>query len=248
MAIRVAYGKRENIQTAIFNGKIPKDCIIITKDDVESELLFYDADGVLRSVAERTRFLTYEDAVNWVKTYPSVGLVFTVYDGTEWKPYIVQNDNTLKPFNEDEDLSQISAIKTMSDEFSLINNHLSIQHIAIEKIVGLPEALAKKVDAIEGKGLSTHDLTDELLRQLQNSQANSIEVIRIAGKVLPIGDDKSVTIPLADDENCGVVKGSNEENCIGVSDDGTMSVNSLNVSKLVQTLGEELILCGGIAV
>ena len=45
----------------------------------------------------------------------------------------------------------------------------------------------------------------------------------------------------------GIVKSSTAENGVAVAEDGTMSVNSVNVNKLVQTAGEEFILCGGTA-
>ena len=44
---RIAYGKKTSVQTAIDNGVIPTDTIIITKGDMDSEMLFYDADGNL---------------------------------------------------------------------------------------------------------------------------------------------------------------------------------------------------------
>lgn len=43
----------------------------------------------------------------------------------------------------------------------------------------------------------------------------------------------------------GVVKGTDAENGIAVADDGTMSVNSVNVNKLVQTEGDSIVLDGG---
>lgn len=43
----------------------------------------------------------------------------------------------------------------------------------------------------------------------------------------------------------GLVKSSTEENKIKVLGDGTMEVNSLNVNKLIQTEGEELVLFSG---
>lgn len=55
MGIRVAYGKKENIQTAILNGAIPKDCIIFTSDNEETtEIFFYDAYGLLKSATTET--------------------------------------------------------------------------------------------------------------------------------------------------------------------------------------------------
>ena len=58
-----------------------------------------------------------------------------------------------------------------------------------------------------------------------------------------------VTIPLATATVLGLVKGSSstEENKVAIEADGTMTVNSVNVNKLVQTAGDELILNGGSA-
>ena len=49
----------------------------------------------------------------------------------------------------------------------------------------------------------------------------------------------------ATDTILGLVKSSAAQNKIAVTSDGTMEVNSLNVNKLVQTDGEELVLNGG---
>lgn len=95
---RVAYGKKANVQSAIENGTIPLDTLIITKGDMDSEMLFYDADGKLLPLAERTRFETLTEAEQWAKNYPCAGFIFSVQNGSEWMPYIVQSDNTLKPF------------------------------------------------------------------------------------------------------------------------------------------------------
>lgn len=52
MGIRVAYGKKDNIQSAILSGAIPKDSIIFTSDNEETtEIFFYDALGSLKSAA-----------------------------------------------------------------------------------------------------------------------------------------------------------------------------------------------------
>lgn len=54
-------------------------------------------------------------------------------------------------------------------------------------------------------------------------------------------------LPVATLNALGGVKSSEAENGVAVAADGTMSVNSVNVNKLVQTEGEELILNGGSA-
>lgn len=46
----------------------------------------------------------------------------------------------------------------------------------------------------------------------------------------------------------GLVQGSEEENKIAVNDDGSMSVNEINISQIVQTAGDELVLfCGPVS-
>lgn len=109
------------------------------------------------------------------------------------------------------------------------------------------DALANKVDAVEGKGLSTNDLTDDLLAKLNESQANVIESVSVAGTLLEVVE-KKVEIPVATADAHGVVKSSADENKVAVAEDGTMEVNSLNVNKLVQADGEYLVMnCGNAA-
>ena len=83
------------------------------------------------------------------------------------------------------------------------------------------------------------------------AQVNKIEGIKFNGVLLDIGEDKIVdivhNIAIADLETLGIVKSSEAENGVSVANDGTMSVNSLNVNKLVQTDGDELIMNGGSA-
>lgn len=107
---KFAYGEKEKISNAIKNGIIPKDCIIITKDDVDPELLFYNSDGELSNISERTRFTTITEAQQWVKKYPSKGLIFTIHNGSEWAPYIVDDNNKLKPISQNV-ISDITDIK-----------------------------------------------------------------------------------------------------------------------------------------
>lgn len=146
--------------------------------------------------------------------------------------------------------AQANYIKSVDSQFSVSDaGELSLNAIAQSKITGLDTALAGKVNVEEGKDLSTNDFTDELLKKLTDIktadiQANILEVVKVNGEALPIAE-KTVDIPIASATALGVVKGSVEENEIAVGDDGIMSVNSVNVQKLVQTEGEQLILnCG----
>lgn len=114
-------------------------------------------------------------------------------------------------------LRGLAEIKGVSEEFEIgeEDNVLSIQAISQEKITGLPAALAEKI-----KGVT-----------LGNTPLEVSEGV--------------VTIPIATAEAIGVVKSSAAENGVNVNSDGTMTVNNINLSKITQTPGTELILNGG---
>lgn len=182
------------------------------------------------------------------------------------------------------------------NEFTVDENRkLSVKEIAMEKVTGLPDALAQKVSVQEGyrlisdkeaekleklvfdeetgsvevsgtiaagnvdgleewittragtlKGLSENNLTDNLKAQIEKSQANVIEIVKVGGvKVEVNAEDKSINIPMATAQALGVVKGTDAENGVAIAEDGTMSVNSVNVNKLVQSDGDSIILDGG---
>lgn len=117
-----------------------------------------------------------------------------------------------------EKLRSLADIKSTSAEFTVTpEGQLSIQAIDQNKITGLPDALAEKLSGIK------------------------------LGNVLLKDADGVVTIPIATADQIGVVKGTNAENGVTVAHDGTMSVNSVNISKLVQDEGDILVLDGGMA-
>ena len=67
----------------------------------------------------------------------------------------------------------------------------------------------------------------------------------VEGSVLAMIKANAPTV--ATDTVLGVVLSSSAENKVSVAEDGTMSVNSINVNKLTQTSGEVLVLNGGSA-
>lgn len=101
MGVRVAYGKRNKIADAIESGIIPKDSIIITDDSNESELFFYDVDANLKPISERKSFYTLSEAQSWIKEFDCVGNIISVHNGADWVPYIVTENNNLKPITGD---------------------------------------------------------------------------------------------------------------------------------------------------
>jgi polyhydroxyalkanoate synthesis regulator phasin len=116
--------------------------------------------------------------------------------------------------------------------------------IAAGNVDGLESWITTRAATL--KGLSENNLTDALKTKIESSQANVIEIVKVNGVAVEVSaEDKSVNIPMATAAALGVVKGTDAENGIAVADDGTMSVNSVNVNKLVQTEGDSIVLDGG---
>lgn len=147
-------------------------------------------------------------------------------------------------------LEGLANIKSVQDGQLAIDGsgNLSVTAISQDIVTGLSDALADKVNVEAGKGLSSNDFTDDLLSKLNDiatgAQVNVLEAVKVNGTALQI-TDKAVNIPIATAQALGVVMGSADENKVAVGADGTMEVNSVNVSKLVQTAGDTLILDGG---
>lgn len=114
-------------------------------------------------------------------------------------------------------LQGLAEIKGVSDELEIDPDDkiLGVKAIAQEKITGLPAALAEKIKSIT-----------------------------VGTTPLQVSDG-AVTIPIATAEALGVVKSTNGENGVAITGDGTMIVNNINIEKITQTSGTELILNGG---
>lgn len=166
-------------------------------------------------------------------------------DGYATTDYV--NDELAKKVDKEEGKRLISEDEIQKLAGIILNEDNSIT-VNITNVDGLTEVLDGKVSAEEGKGLSSNDLTDELLEKINGvstgAQENVLESVTLGNTVLPVVD-KNVTVPAATATSYGAVKGSTDENKIAVDADGTMEVNSLNVNRLIQTTGEELILNGG---
>lgn len=97
MGIRVAYGDRSGIKTAIENGVIPKDSIIIGKyGEDEAELMFYDKNAAIQHLTAQTRFHSSEEAIAYAIKHSGAGKVVTVLDGGTYTACVVQPDFTLR--------------------------------------------------------------------------------------------------------------------------------------------------------
>lgn len=133
-----------------------------------------------------------------------------------------------------------NVIGAVSNEFTISadGRTLQINKIEQEKVDGLAEALAGKVDVQEGYGLISDELVEKLEGIAEGAQPNVLEGVQINGADVAIAD-KKVNIKSTD-----VVKGSTE---VTVAEDGTLGVGEINVDKLVQTENSWIILNGGTA-
>ena len=137
--------------------------------------------------------------------------------------------------------AQVNFIDSVSGEFNVAGKNLEVNAIAQEKITGLVDALAGKVDAEEGYRLISEIELERISKIESGAQVNKIEGVKVGDTLLEIVD-KVVTIPAY-----AGLKSSDAENKVAIAADGVMEVNSINVNKLVQTDGEYLVLNGGAA-
>lgn len=110
---------------------------------------------------------------------------------------------------------------------------------------------AKDADVVKketGKSLIADTKITKLDGIAEGAQVNVIEKIKVAGEEISPDTEKAVDIPLATAARAGLIKSSETENAISVSDTGIATVYNLNVNKLVQTAGDELVLDGGASI
>ena len=134
--------------------------------------------------------------------------------------------------------AQVNVIDTVSNEFTIEGKHLSVKAIAQDKITGLADALADKVDAQDGYRLISETELERISKIESGAQVNKLEGVKVGETLLEIVD-KVVTIPVG-----AGLKASDE---VTIAEDGTLGVGTINVNKLVQTEGEFLVLNGGAA-
>lgn len=120
----------------------------------------------------------------------------------------------------------------------------------VEKSLADEGTIGKRIVALEG-AKHTHDnkevldgITAEKVSAWDAAQVNVIEKVQVNGTDLAISD-KTVNIPLATAQRAGLIISSDAKDSISISSTGIGVVNSLNVNKLYQDTGDELVLDGG---
>lgn len=258
MGVRIAYGKREDIDDAVRTGAIPKETFIVSNEDQSTEMFYLHSDGSMHSIAERQTFYSIDSAESWISKYNCRGRILSVYTDGHWRAYIVTNNDSL---------SSIEGSGSGGDGGSVDLSDIKEQIIGLERSVGekseesdvqsdnlwsaideillrCTRAIDGKVDKVEGCRLITEAEAEKLNKIDPNANVNLIDRITLGGSPAEI-KDKTVDIPKATKSALGLVMGKEEENHIVVNNDGSMTVHSLNVIKLTQSDGDLIILDGG---
>lgn len=90
--------------------------------------------------------------------------------------------------------AQVNKINTVDTaQFAITSKKLTLLDINISKIVGLSDILTNKVDIEEGKGLSTNDLTNELMQKLEPASATTLGVVQI-GKGISVNSEGVISV------------------------------------------------------
>lgn len=247
--------KRE-IVTALPEADIDANTIYMVKDESASGDMYREyllIDGALVQIGD-----TSVDLSDYAKSKDVEDAIAVVAEN-------LSDEIALRIEN---DTAHATGIQDAKDAIDELSGEVAI----LAEFVGeIPEGSAATtlVDYVNKKteGIATDSALAELQAQVNSNtekanaaeksladlvattpEKNKIESILVDGVALAIAEDRSVTLPGATLEALGLVKGSEVENGIYINDDFTMTVNNLNVNKLVQTTGEELVLnCGGAA-
>lgn len=138
----------------------------------------------------------------------------------------------------------------ITDVYTKTETEARIQEV-LDGLSDTSETAASVAQALETYKTSNDQrvgtIEDKLSGIAAGAQVNVLEAVKVGGTLLSIVD-KTVDIPVASADAFGVVKSAADVNKIKVAEDGTMEVNTINVDKLAQTEGTELVLDGGSAI
>lgn len=106
------------------------------------------------------------------------------------------------------------------------------------------DGLALELANADNAGAMSAAMFNKLNAIAEGAEVNTIEGVLLDGIAATI-ENEQVLIPTATTALAGLVYSTDADNGVAVSEDGTMSVNRLDVAKLFVADGDELILNGG---
>lgn len=214
--LRLAYGRKNAINSSIMKGKIPKGTLLLTEDS--SEILFYDHQGVVRNYEEKYKFTSKQEAESWISKYDCKGQIFSIHEGDVCNIYVVDYTNKLR--NISEYATQSDYLVEDPDDPAFIKNKPT--SFSMDMIEGLLEALNSKVsirNEVQPGVLMTADDSGNLvcsgvkLDKVINTLDRKIEASDIKTGYLTYVDDSgkiksSDILPTDLVKSCDIVSGS----------------------------------------
>ena len=110
MAFNIVYADKDKIKSSIKQGIIPKESLILTTDENQSEAYYYDDVGKLKYITKKTSFSSLLEAHIWIAKYDYEGEIISVYENNKWIPYIVGKNQVITAIQYGQD-----------DDYTLIN-------------------------------------------------------------------------------------------------------------------------------
>ena len=110
----------------------------------------------------------------------------------------------------------------------------------------LADGLALELANADHAGAMSAAMFNKLSAVAEGAEVNTIEGVLLDGIAATI-ENEQVLIPTATAALAGLVYSTDADNGVAVAEDGTMSVNRIDVAKLFVAEGDELILNGGAA-
>ena len=79
MSFSVVYADKDKIQSSIKKGIIPKESLILTTGNEQSEAYYYDDVGKLKYITKKTSFNSMIEAITWISRYNYSGEIISIF-------------------------------------------------------------------------------------------------------------------------------------------------------------------------
>ena len=238
-AVNIISTRVDNIESAYIKSisyESGSGVFTIVKEDGSSTILDLAIEKVVANFVydEESKSLILTLADGTTQVVPMTAFIDD-YRGSEGSEVTVSisNDNVISAVlsnsikaDINKGIQALEAAESLSSTVDTVNTNITNIQKDITSINNKINNHSTVIERLEGK---VSDVKDADGRSLKNAETNE------------------VTLPIATALSSGLVKSSSEENSIEVNTSGKMHVHTLNVNKLVQTDGDELILNGGSA-
>ena len=97
MGFNVVYADKDKIESSIAQGVIPKESLILSQGEGQSEASYYDDQGKLRYITKKNSFSSMVEALTWINKYDYQGEIISIRKDNQWVPYTIDDNKKLIP-------------------------------------------------------------------------------------------------------------------------------------------------------